>query len=385
LLLIDQLQWVTQRLIQTLRSAVVEPPSNPLQHPDSGAVPTIGSAHDQCASSYKARIAQLQHQHKSSVIQRKKCYQYFVATGVALAILIYLHFPALLLPLWPVILPIVAGIILFCEARKHERGARDSDRLLGLYDRRLQRVQHAWMGKGDPGLDFLIADHLSARDLDLFGKGSLFELLCDVETPSGREALAKWLQKPAPPEQVVLRQQAIIFLRDRTDLREKFALEREGEASQFSWESLSGWLVGRPVKFPRLLPLAAFLLSVSMGVVAACGWEGIVEPHYVVWAMAVIGAAEATLALSFRRRVRFTLTGLHLPARKFEAMRRMCALVDCERLESSLLILMQNRLRGSSERIARLQKLVRWRELRDNEWFFYPLGPSRGRRRYDVN
>jgi hypothetical protein len=174
----------------------------------------------------------------------------------------------------------VAGIVAFREAQKQERSARDSDRLIGLYDRRLQRVQHEWMGKGDPGLDLQIAGHLSARDLDLFGKGSLFELLCDVETPSGREALAEWLQKPASPEEVVLRQQAILLLRDRTDLREKFALQREGEASQFSWDSLSGWLVASPVRFPRLLSWAAFRLSLSMGVVAVCGWEGVVQPHY---------------------------------------------------------------------------------------------------------
>lgn len=34
---------------------------------------------------------------------------------------------------------------------------------------------------------------------------------------------------------------------------------------------------------------------------------------------------------------------------------------------------MQNSLRGSPDRIARLQKLVRLRELRDSEWLFYPL------------
>jgi hypothetical protein len=125
-----------------------------------------------------------------------------------------------------------AGIVLFREARRHNSFAHDSDRLLGFYDRRLRRVSHAWMGNGDPGLDLQIPSHLSARDLDLFGEGSLFELLCDVETPSGREALAEWLQKPVAPEDVVLRQQAIRSLIDRTDLREKLALQREDDASQ---------------------------------------------------------------------------------------------------------------------------------------------------------
>ena len=371
-----QLQWFTQSLIQALRSDVAEPPPNSLQYTDSrAAVPpdTFQGGRDRIVSSHKARIAQLQHQRDSSISQRGRCYQYLIACGIALAALIYLHFHALLLPRWSAILPAVAGILAFREAQKQERSARDSDCLLGLYDRRLQRVQHAWMGKGDPGLDLQIVDHLSARDLDLFGKGSLFELLCDVETPSGRETLAEWIQEPAPSEEAIRRQQAIRCLRDRTDLREKLALQREGEASQFSWDSLRNWLVASPVNFPRWLPWAAFLLSLSMGGVAVCGWKGVVEPYDAVWLMAAIGTLQATLALSFRRRVRFILTGLYWPARKFEAMRRMCALLDCERLDSSLLILMQNRLRGSADRIARLQKLVRLRELRENELLFYPL------------
>lgn len=376
MLFMDQLKWLTQRLIQALRSDVVESATNSLPHTDSwAAVAANGSQsdRDRIASSYKVRTAQLQHQYKSSIVQRGNCYRYLIACGIAVAVFIYLYFPAHLLPLWPAILPAVAGIVAFREARKHERTVRDSDCLLGLYDRRLQRVQHEWMGKGDPGLDLQIANHLSARDLDLFGKGSLFELLCDVETPSGREALAAWIQRPVAPEEVLLRQQAILSLRDRTNLREKLALQREGEASRFSWDTLVGWLVASPVKFPRWLPWTAIVLSLSLAVVAACGSKGVLELRDAVWLAVVIGGAEATLALTFRRRVRFVLTGLHLPARKIEAMRRMCAVLDRERLETPLLILMQNKLRGSTDRIARIQKLVRLRELRNSEYLFYPL------------
>lgn len=376
MLVIGQLQWLTQRLIQRLRSAIAVPPPRALQlmGPQSAVSGNASHAADyRVALSYKARISQLQREHSSSIVQRRKCCRYLIACGIGLAVFIYLYFPAHLLPLWPAILPAVTGVVAFREARKHERTVRDSDCLLGLYDRRLQRVQHEWMGRGDAGLDLQIANHLSARDLDLFGKGSLFELLCDVETPSGREALAAWLQRPAAPEEVLLRQQAILSLRDRTDLREKLTLQREGEPSRFSWDTLVGWLVSSPVKFPRWLPWIAVLLPLSMGVVALCGSKGVLEPRNAVWLAVVIGGAEATLALTFRRRVRFVLTGLHLPARKIEAMRRMCALLDCERFESPLLVLMRNKLRGSTGRIARFQKLVRLRELRDSEYLFYPL------------
>jgi hypothetical protein len=79
------------------------------------------------------------------------------------------------------------------------------------------------MGKGPPGVDLENPDHLNARDLDLFGEGSMFELLCDVGTPAGRDALARWLQTPAPPEEVISRQRATRSLTDRSDLRQKLA------------------------------------------------------------------------------------------------------------------------------------------------------------------
>ena len=173
----------------------------------------------------------------------------------------------------------VAAVVAFEEARKRDRLARDSGRLLDLYHRRLQRLQHEWMGKGDPGVDLQMADHLSARDLDLFGEGSLFELLCDVQTPAGRDALAQWLQSPAPPEEVISRQHAIRSLRDRTDLRERLALLRGDEASEYSWNRLRDWLTASPVRFPRWAPWAGLLLSLSMASVALCGWNEVIEPH----------------------------------------------------------------------------------------------------------
>jgi hypothetical protein len=259
----------------------------------------------------------------------------------------------------------------FKEARKHDRRHRESIRLLNMYHRGLQRLQHEWMGEGDPGLDLRITGHMSARDLDLFGEGSLFELLCDVQTPAGRDILAQWLQSPAPPEEVLARQHAIGSLRDRTDLREKLARLREDEASEYSWTRLREWLAASPIQFPRWAPGVGLLLSLAVASVAACGWYQVIKPHEALWTMAFIGTAQGALALFLRPRVRSVLDGIQVPARRLESLRRMCLLMEGERPSSPLLIQMQQRIRGSSLCISRLQQLVRLRELRNNELFFY--------------
>ena len=49
--------------------------------------------------------------------------------------------------------------------------------------------------------------------LDLFGRGSLFELLSRAQTQRGEERLAAWLLAPAAADEVRARQAAVAELR----------------------------------------------------------------------------------------------------------------------------------------------------------------------------
>lgn len=370
--------WAVGFLTETLGPVTTGlPPSQPSPIVFATAISTDGreSARDQIAATYHATIDQNQRRRDHAITQRGRCYVYLVASLLALVASFFMSFGFLLLPPWTIFLPMVGTLVSFEKARRHDGLARDCARLIDFYQHRLQRLQHEWMGKGDPGMDLQMADHLSARDLDLFGEGSLFELLCDVQTPAGRDALAQWLQTPAPQEAVISRQQAIRSLRDRTDLRERLALLRGDEASEYFWNRLRDWLVASPVRFPRWAPWAGLLFSLSMVSVGVCGWNAVLEPHAALWVLAIIGAAQGALGLLLRSRVRFVLDAMHLPASKFESMRKMCLLVDGEAMEGPLLSLVQRRLRGSSKLLSQLQRLVFLRELRDNEFLFWPLLP----------
>ena len=370
--------WAVAFVAQRLRPGIPETPRTQASPPVSDTPVSTESpeiALDQVASTYRVKIATFQQQRDWAKLQRGTCYGYLTLSLLVLAGSFYLTFGIHLFPLWVVFLPGIAALVAYGEARKRDRRARDSDRLLDLYQRGLQRVKHEWMGKGDPGLDLEMANHLSAQDLDLFGEGSLFELLCEVQTPAGRDALAQWLQTPASPEEVISRQHAVRSLRDRIDLRERLALLRDDRASEYSWNSLRNWPTGSPVHFPRLTPWLALLLSLSLAGMAACGWFGVIEPVDALRMMALIGILEGSLAFSLRSRVLLVLENLRLPARRLESLRQMCLLLERERPESPWLLQMQQKLQGSAKQIAGLQYLVRMRELRDNEYFFWLLFP----------
>ena len=90
-------------------------------------------------------------------------------------------------------------------------------RLVAFYDRGLARLEDRWIGTGETGERFLTDDHLYAADLDLFGRGSLFELLSLARTRTGEETLAGWLKHPAAAEAINGRHAAIDELRYALD------------------------------------------------------------------------------------------------------------------------------------------------------------------------
>jgi hypothetical protein len=100
------------------------------------------------------------------------------------------------------------------------RRLRANARATRFYERGLARLQGTWHGIGPAGSAFVAEDHPYAEDLDLFGEGSLYQLLVTAETLQGQERLAAWLSDPAPPTVVRHRQEAVAELAPRLQLRE---------------------------------------------------------------------------------------------------------------------------------------------------------------------
>jgi hypothetical protein len=77
---------------------------------------------------------------------------------------------------------------------------------------------------GEPGECYLDDAHPYARDLDVFGRGSLYERLHLTGSRHGEDTLAAWLCTPAEVGEIRARQAAVAELRDRLDFREDLAM-----------------------------------------------------------------------------------------------------------------------------------------------------------------
>jgi hypothetical protein len=142
---------------------------------------------------------------------------------------------------WWLLLPVVAFARLL---QQHDRviRARDSAaRLVAFYERGVARLEDRWIGTGDTGERFLSDNHLYAADLDLFGRGSLFELLSLARTRSGEETLASWLKHSAPAASIRERHGAILELREALDLRESLTLAGTDIRTAVLPDELQAW------------------------------------------------------------------------------------------------------------------------------------------------
>ena len=171
------------------------------------------------------RVEQLQHRHL--VISNLRL-ALFVTCGVILWLALA---RSVLSAAWVLAPAFAFGVLLVVHARLLNRAER-SRRAHRLYERGLARLEGRWVGIGNDGLRFL-GDHPYARDLDLFGRGSLFELLNNARTETGEATLADWLKQGSGIDEVRARQAAVDELRNKLDFREDLAvLAAEGVVSR---------------------------------------------------------------------------------------------------------------------------------------------------------
>ena len=302
-----------------------------------------------------------------------------LAAGLAAA---YAAFARGLFSAWWLLAPAAA---FFWAGARLERAVNARARLgraVVFYERALARLDGRWAGTGGETGDRFIDDtHLYARDLDLFGGASLFELLSCARTRIGEETLAAWLKAPAEPPVVRARQEAVMELAPRTDLREDLAVLGEDARRGVHAEALAAW-GERPARLDSpAVPVWAWPLSAA-GALAALGlvtWLaaslGLVQLGgdmlaalrvYVLTLFAVCG----TLLWGFRARTAAILSDVGAAAHELGLLEGVVARLEPERFAATRLAVLRAELdvegEPPSRRIARLNALMSLVDSRDH-------------------
>ncbi len=298
-----------------------------------------------------------------------------ILLGVLGCILLYQAFVAKRLPIWTPLLLAPIGAFVGSRMKRYQDKALRLLRLTDYYHGGIARLDHKWDSL-DEGQEFADPNHFYATDLDLFGRGSLFQLLCSARTQAGRETVASWMKEPASMEEVTARHEAISELRGRQDLCEALAAAGSLEVSDCRPETFRTWVAAPSASFPAWgPPFAAFLALVVILFPILYGL-GMIGLHALLIRLGVVAILEILVAAIFFRRMRSIDRSVRPLSVELPIVREILKVMERENFSSKKLVALKNRARGAVAPVARLRRFIRLLKERDNPWtvyFSYPL------------
>ena len=283
----------------------------------------------------------------------------FVTILSAIALLYYTKL------LWMLVLPAGGFVFLAVLHEKRLQRIRLRARAIEFFERGLARINDQWIGRGETGDRFLDPAHPYSRDLDLFGRASLFELLCTARTRAGEETLASWLLNPAPPDEILARHDAIRDLAARIKLREQLFCIGETVRAGVHPEALASWGDRKPI-------LTGTAIRITSTVLALLWVAGVVA--WGVWGLGTLALAISALNLAWAHRIHArwdeAAERIEEATHNLDLLAGVLRLIDHGQFGAAKLKEIQTRLKRAdfvpSEAISRLDRIVGYLESRRN-------------------
>jgi hypothetical protein len=267
-------------------------------------------------------------------------------------------------PAW-LLVPALAFVALVLYHSSVRRARVRAERAARYYQHGIARIEDRWTGLGQTGERFGGINHIYAADLDLFGKGSLFQLISAARTRMGEDTLARWLLAPASADTVRQRQTCVQDLRARLDLREDMAVLGEDAQVGVNPESLLAWAEA-PNELPHTWLLWVALLLPVLAGAAAIVWSvvGLMTPFI------LIVLVEAGVTYLVRRRMAGAIEGTDRAFHDLRLFAELLIRMERNTFVAPLLVSLVRRLSShtlpASATIARLARVIDFSDARNN-------------------
>jgi hypothetical protein len=289
------------------------------------------------------------------------------------------------------LVPVIAFVVLVIAHERIIRARKRAESGAAFYERGLGRIDGTWQGKGDQGMEFADDHHPYAGDFDLFGRGSLYELIAIAVTRAGRARLAAWLKEPSmDAAEIAARQAAVEELRGNVALREDLAIAETEVTREIESARLDQWSTLPAVTLKPWERIAALVLPAVTVVLFAIGLPamigkliGLTHPEAVLrlgWfadvpATPLLVALIASLFLGrhLSPRVEPIVIGVERAEPALALLAGVLARLERESFSSPRLSSLIVRLRGAdapaSAEIEKLRGLVALLDARRNQFF----------------
>ncbi|WP_166824336.1 MutS family DNA mismatch repair protein [Thalassoroseus pseudoceratinae] len=241
------------------------------------------------------------------------------------------------------------------------------------YERGLKRLDDEWFQTGATGERYGDPNHVYSGDLDLFGDGSLFQLLCRARTRLGEDVLANWLLSPAGQDEIQQRQQSVRELRPELDLREELALLSAVVHDELDQNRLREWSVEPPAPVEPWRRVLAFVLAAST-------LTGLVLWLFLGYRLSVFVAPlllEIVFVASSAGTIRRVFDSVDIGNIGLQILSEVLVIIEARQFESELLVRSRQALETDglppSAQIAKLHQLTGWLNNSLQNQFFFPF------------
>ena len=267
---------------------------------------------------------------------------------------------------------VVAFVMLLIWHDRVIRQREKAERTLNFFERGLARLEERWMGQGEGGLTYKPKSHPYAEDLDLFGEGSLFELLNTARTEAGQQMLARWLLEPCSAEMARQRQASVQELTPQLNLRRDLSLLGEEIGPRPIGHSFVQWGQA-PERLSKAARVAIRGLAFSTSVLTLAGLAAWIWTAAGAIPFLAAAAFQAASSLAVRHRVRPIVDAVEAPGQELVTLSGMLARMEEESFQSERLADLREQLASTGERpsvrIAQLRRMIDLLEARQNQFF----------------
>jgi len=324
---------------------------------------------------YARRSHELRGEAEESAARYSRYTFFLVGLGLLACVALYQSVFVKRLPLWAVAGVVPVGVWVVRQRHRCSIKSVQIRSLIEYYDKGVARLGRKW-DQLDSGERFIDPDHSYSEDLDLFGHGSLYQLICSARTRVACATLAHWMKAPAKLEEIHARHEAILELRPRRELPESIATAGPMQVTDFRSEFLKIWVGESSPPFPMWAPVAAFLLALIAVILPTVYWAGSIQLHTLWVGFEVVLFTDVVFALTFRGQVKRVMESLETLSIELPAMRELLRIMEQQKFSAAKLKMLADQLGrarpASSDRIQRLLRLIRLVKQRENEWFAYP-------------
>jgi MutS domain V len=298
-----------------------------------------------------------------------------LALGVSFLITAWLCFGPYAIALPWLLVPTMAFTGLVMYHRRVRGWQARAQRAAEFYRTGLERIRDRWHGSGPVGGQFDVQHHIYAADLDLFGKDSLYQMLCAARTQMGENTLAQWLLAPADSVAIRERHSSIADLRERLDWREELAVQGDSSRIELRCDRVIDWALS-PNRLDRPWIRWTAPLLALLAVAAALAWA-IAGLRFPLLAVLLI---ELALTYLLRDPVRTATTAVETAYEDLKGLSLLLNRIETERFEAAplraLVLRLSSHSIGASAAFSRLATIVNFIESRRNPFlqpFMLPL------------